>query len=51
MYRMIAIVPKKYEVYMHHLTPNSIVRLSVFIWGVQSQGVRIDASISLSILD
>lgn len=34
---------KKYEVYMNQLTPNAIVRLSVFIWVVRSQGIHTDA--------
>jgi hypothetical protein len=32
MYKMIAKVLHRYEVYMHQLTPNAIVRLSIFIW-------------------
>jgi hypothetical protein len=35
MCRMITKVMKKYEVYMHQLTPNAIVRLSVFIWAAK----------------
>jgi hypothetical protein len=31
---MIVNVLKKFEIYMHQLTPNAIVRLSVFIWVV-----------------
>jgi hypothetical protein len=31
MYRMIAKVLMKFEIYMHQLTPNAIVRLGVFI--------------------
>jgi hypothetical protein len=34
MYKMIVNVLKKFEIYMHQLTPNAIVRLSVFIWVV-----------------
>ena len=37
MYKMIAKILQRYEVYMHQLTPNAIVRLSVFIWVVRSQ--------------
>lgn len=43
MYRMIAKVLHKYEIYMHQLTPNAIIRLIVFIWVMQSQGARTDA--------
>jgi hypothetical protein len=28
-----------YEIYLHQLTPNAIVRPSVFIWALQSQGM------------
>lgn len=35
-------VLKKYEVSMHQLTPNAIVKLSVFIWEVHNQGVYTD---------
>jgi hypothetical protein len=28
-----------YEIFLHQLTPNAIVRLSIFIWALQSQGM------------
>jgi hypothetical protein len=28
-----------YEIYLHQLTPNAIVRLSIFIWALRSQGM------------
>jgi hypothetical protein len=36
--KMIAIVLKKFGIYLHQLTPNAIVRLSVYIWALRSQG-------------
>jgi hypothetical protein len=36
--KMIAGVLKKYGIYLHQLTPNAIVRLSVYIWALRSQG-------------
>ena len=36
--RMIADVLKKFGIYLHQLTPNAIVRLSVYIWALRSQG-------------
>jgi hypothetical protein len=36
--RMIADVLKKFGIYFHQLTPNAIVRLSVYIWALRSQG-------------
>jgi hypothetical protein len=37
---MIADVLENFEIYLHQLTPNAIVRLSVFIWVLRSQGVE-----------
>jgi hypothetical protein len=38
--KMIAGVLKKHGIYLHQLTPNAIVRLSVYIWALRSQGVE-----------
>jgi hypothetical protein len=38
---MIADVLDNFEIYLHQLTPNAIVRLSVYIWALQSQGVEL----------
>jgi hypothetical protein len=40
---MIGEVLKFFEIYLHQLTPNSIVRLSIFIWALRSQGMDPDA--------
>jgi hypothetical protein len=40
---MIGEVLDSYEIYLHQLTPNAIVRLSVFIWALRSQGVDLNA--------
>jgi hypothetical protein len=37
---MIADVLENFEIYLHQLTPNAIVTLSVFIWALRSQGVE-----------
>jgi hypothetical protein len=37
---MIADVLKKFGIYLHQLTSNAIVRLSVYIWALLSQGVE-----------
>jgi hypothetical protein len=39
---MIGEVLKNFEIYLHQLTPNAIVRLSVFIWALRSQGMDLD---------
>jgi hypothetical protein len=36
---MIGEVLENFEIYLHQLTPNAIVRLSVFIWALRSQGM------------
>jgi hypothetical protein len=38
LYEMIGEVLKKFEIHLHQLTPNAIVRLSVYIWVLRSQG-------------
>lgn len=43
MFKMIAEVLKKFEIYMHQLTPNVIVRLNMYIWIVHIQGVSASA--------
>ena len=35
---IIADVLKRFGIYFHQLTPNAIVRLSVYIWALRSQG-------------
>jgi hypothetical protein len=37
---MIADVLENFGIYLHQLTPNAIVRLSVYIWALRSQGVE-----------
>jgi hypothetical protein len=36
---MIGEVLNNYEIYLHQLTPNAIVKLSIFIWALRSQGM------------
>jgi hypothetical protein len=40
---MIGEVLKNFEIYLHQLTPNAIVRLSVYIWALRSQGIDVNA--------
>jgi hypothetical protein len=39
LYDIIGEVLKRFEIYLHQLTPNAIVRLSVYIWALRSQGM------------
>jgi hypothetical protein len=43
LYDMIGEVLKRFEIYLHHLTPNSIVSLSIYIWALRSQGKSVNA--------
>jgi hypothetical protein len=43
LYDMIGEVLKRFEIYLHQLTPNAIVRLSVYIWAFRSQGKSANA--------
>jgi hypothetical protein len=43
LYEMIGEVLKKFEIYLHQLIPNAIVRLSVYIWALRSQGKSANA--------
>jgi hypothetical protein len=36
---LIGEVLENFEIYLHQLTPNAIVRLSIFIWALRSQGM------------
>jgi hypothetical protein len=41
-HKMVVAVLKKFNIYLHQLTPNAIVSLWIFIWVVQSHGVELD---------
>jgi ribosomal protein S17 len=43
LYDIIGGVLKNFEIYLHQLTPNAIVRLSVYIWALRSQGMSPNA--------
>jgi hypothetical protein len=40
LHEMIADVLENFEIYLHQLTPNAIIGLSMFIWALRSQGVE-----------
>jgi hypothetical protein len=43
LYDIIGEILKKFEIYLHQLMPNAIVRLSVYIWALRSQGMSANA--------
>jgi hypothetical protein len=38
--KIVVAIFKRFNIYLHQLTPNAIMRLGVFIWVVRSQGVE-----------
>jgi hypothetical protein len=36
-------VLKIFEIYLHQLTPEAIIKLNIFVWAVRSQGLKPDA--------
>jgi hypothetical protein len=43
LYDIIGEVLKNFEIYLHQLTPNAIVRHNVYIWALRSQGMSPNA--------
>jgi hypothetical protein len=43
LHEMIGEVLDNYEIYLHQLTHNAIVRLNIFIWALRSQGMNPNA--------
>jgi hypothetical protein len=42
LHKMIVALLKRFNIYLHQLTPNTIVRLEIFIWVVQSPVAELD---------
>jgi hypothetical protein len=43
LYDMIGEVLKRFEIYLHQVTPNVIVRLNIYIWALRSHGKTANA--------
>jgi hypothetical protein len=41
--RFVVEVLKTYQVYLHQLTPEAIIRMGIFVWAVKSQGLEPNA--------
>ena len=37
MYKMLVEVLKRFEIYLHQLTPKALIKVGVFIWTMRSQ--------------
>jgi hypothetical protein len=40
---MLVEVLKIFEIYLHQLTPEALIKVGVFIWAMRSQGLEPDA--------
>jgi hypothetical protein len=43
LHKMLAEVLKTFEIYLHQLTPEALIKVGVFIWAMRSQGLEPDA--------
>jgi hypothetical protein len=41
--KMLVEVLITFEIYLHQLTPEAIIKVGVFIWAIRSQGLELDA--------
>jgi hypothetical protein len=38
--RFVVEVLKTYQIFLHHITPEAIIRMGIFVWDVRSQGLK-----------
>jgi hypothetical protein len=43
LHKMLVGVLKRFEIYLHQLTPEALIKVGVFIWAMWSQGLERDA--------
>jgi hypothetical protein len=43
LHKLLVEVQKKFEIFLHQLTPEALIRVGVFIWAIRSQGLEPDA--------
>ena len=39
-HKMLVEVLKRFEIYLHQLTPEALIKVGIFIWAVRSQGLE-----------
>jgi hypothetical protein len=42
LHKMLVGVLKRFKIYLHHLTPEALIKVGVFIWAMRSQGLEPD---------
>ena len=43
LHKMLVEVLKKFEIFLHQLTPDTLIKVGIFIWEIRSQGLEPDA--------
>jgi hypothetical protein len=43
LHKMLIEVLKTFEIYLHQLTPEALIKVGAFIWAMRSQGLELDA--------
>jgi hypothetical protein len=46
LHKVLVEVLKRFEIYLHQLTPEALIKIGVFIWAMRSQGLELDATAS-----
>jgi hypothetical protein len=44
LHKMLVEALKTFEIYLHHLTPEALIKVGVFIWAMKSQGLEADTN-------
>jgi hypothetical protein len=42
LHKMLVEVLKKFEIFLHQLTPEALIKVGIFIWAIKSQGLKPD---------
>jgi hypothetical protein len=45
LHKMLVEVLKTFEIYLHQLTPEALIKAGVFIWAMRSEGLELDANV------
>jgi hypothetical protein len=42
LHKMLVEVLNRFEIYLHQLTPEALIKIKIFIWAMRSQGLELD---------
>jgi hypothetical protein len=51
LHKMLIKVLKRFEIYLHQLTPEALIKIGVFIWEMRSQGLEMDVDCFCNIFE